>query len=180
MAGAPRRHLLALVAALLVGALGFLVPTAMAAPQGEECLPGDILCPTTSTEAPPTTVEETTTSLATTTTAAPPPPQPSTSTTVRRTTTTERQVLSTTTTALQVTTSLDVLVPGDGTEGAESTTTTVQMVTRVSSEGTSDGTLIAVIVGGLVALAIFVSVLTWRYWAATRPPEVTTVGSDHG
>ncbi|MGK2949464.1 MAG: hypothetical protein ACSLFP_12865 [Acidimicrobiales bacterium] len=177
MAGASRRHLLALVAALLVGALAFLVPSALASAGPLECDPPDVLCePTTTT---PTTVEETTTSLATTTTAAPPPPQ-STSTTVRRTTTTERQVLSTTTTALDVTTSLDVLVPGDGTEGAESTTTTVQTVTRVSSDGTSDGTLIAIIVGGLVALALFVSVLTWRYWAATRPPEDTAVGSDHG
>jgi hypothetical protein len=79
-----------------------------------------------------------------------------------------------------VTTSINVLVPGDGTEGAESTTTTVQTETRISSTDTSDSTLIALIVGGLVALALFVSILTWRYWAATRPPVVTTVGSDHG
>lgn len=178
MAGAPRRHLLALAVALLVGALALLVPAALASAQDDDCELLGIGCESTTTASTSTTAVETTTTLATTTSAAPPPQ--STSTTVRRTTTTERQVLSTTTSELQVTTSLDVLVPGDGTEGAESTTTTVQTVTRVSSEGTSDGTLIAVIVGGLVALALFVSVLTWRYWAATRPPEDTAVGSDHG
>lgn len=180
MAGARRRPLLALVAALLAGGVAFVVPSGSVAAQ-DTCVPPVVDCPTgpeETTTTTSTTVPETTTSLEPTTTAAPPP---STSTTVRRSpTTTERQVVVTTTTTVQVTTSLDLLVPGDGTEGAESTTTTLQMATRVSSNGTSDGTLIALIVGGLIALALFVSVLTWRYWAATRPPRVPAIGSDHG
>ena len=111
-----------------------------------------------------------------------PPPRPSrsTTTTERQTATTEERVETTTTTTLDVTTSVDVLVPGDGTEGAESTTTTTQTPTTISNDGTSDETLLTLIVGGLVLLAVAVSILTWRYWAATRPPLAPTVGSDHG
>ncbi len=70
-----------------------------------------------------------------------------------------------------MTTSIDLLVPGDGTEGAESTTTTTPTPRpSASGGGTSDGTLLAVIVGGLLLLAVAVSILTWRYWVATRPP----------
>jgi hypothetical protein len=80
-----------------------------------------------------------------------------------------------------VSTSLDVLVPGDGTAGAESTTTTTQTPTTVSSgSGTSDAALLALIVGGLVLLAVAVGILTWRYWLATRPPLTSAVGSEHG
>jgi hypothetical protein len=104
----------------------------------------------------------------------------STSTTQRQTATTAERVETTTTTTLDVTTSIDVLVPGDGTEGAESTTTTTQTPTTISNDGTSDATLLTLIVGGLVLLAVAVSILTWRYWAATRPPLASTVGSDHG
>jgi hypothetical protein len=45
---------------------------------------------------------------------------------------------------------------------------------------TSDAALVALVVGGLVLLAVVVGVLTWRYWVATRPPPAPTVGSDHG
>ena len=103
-----------------------------------------------------------------------------TTTTQGQSATTEEQIVTTTTTTLDVSTSVDVLVPGDGTEGAESTTTTTLTPTTISNEGTSDGTLLALIVGGLVLLAVVVSILTWRYWAATRPPLAPTVGSDHG
>jgi hypothetical protein len=75
-----------------------------------------------------------------------------------------------TTTTLSVTTSSNVLIPGDGTEGAESTTTTVTLPTTVEDQGPSDGTLISLVILGLVLIAGVVSVLTWRYWVATRPP----------
>jgi hypothetical protein len=98
-----------------------------------------------------------------------------TSTTARQTTTTARQTATTraqaTTTTLEtVTTANNVLVPGDGTEGAESTTTTVATVAAVSDDGPSDATLIALVIAGLLLIALVVAVLTWRYWAATRPP----------
>lgn len=106
-----------------------------------------------------------------------------TSTTVEDTTTTEDQSTDTTrvapatteelvetSTTLSVTTSSNLLVPGDGTEGAESTTTTVLLPTSVEDDGPSDGTLITLVIIGLVVIAGVVSVLTWRYWVATRPP----------
>jgi hypothetical protein len=65
-------------------------------------------------------------------------------------------------------------VPGDGTQGAESTTTTEATATKVSDGGPSDGTLIALVIAGLVLIAIVVAVLTWRYWVATRPSVLKT------
>lgn len=99
-----------------------------------------------------------------------------TSTTARQTTTTARQTATTraqattTTTVETVTTANNVLVPGDGTEGAQSTTTTVATVAAVSDDGPSDATLIALVIAGLLLIALVVAVLTWRYWVATRPP----------
>ncbi|MFP5256120.1 MAG: hypothetical protein ACLGI8_09750 [Acidimicrobiia bacterium] len=121
-----------------------------------------------------TTVAETTTTGAPVVTAA-----PSTTTTrpsSRPTTTTIVEVEITTTT-LGLTTSTDLLVPGDGTEGAESTTTTEATV-AISNEGSgpSDGTLIGIVVAGLVLIAVVVSILTWRYWVATRPVPVEGEG----
>jgi hypothetical protein len=88
----------------------------------------------------------------------------------------DEPVGTTTTTSLPVATNDDVLVPGDGTEGAESTTTTAP-TTTVTEDSGDDGTLVALVVAGLVLVALAVAILTWRYWAATRPPPV---GSDHG
>src|SRR3546814_3101823 len=49
--------------------------------------------------------------------------------------------------ALTVSTTSDLLVAGDGTEGAESTTTSTTVVaTSVDDSGTSDGTLIALVI----------------------------------
>jgi cobalamin biosynthesis Mg chelatase CobN len=95
--------------------------------------------------------------------------QAQTPTTRRTTSTTAEEVVSTTTT-LSVTTSSNVLVPGDGTEGAESTTTTAVPAATVSDSGPSDGTLISLVIAGLVLIAVVVSILLWRYWVATRPP----------
>jgi hypothetical protein len=46
----------------------------------------------------------------------------------------------------------------------------VEQVAAVGDGGLSDGTLIALVIIGLVLIAAAVSVLTWRYWVATRPP----------
>ena len=182
MSGPRRARLAALVAAVLLASLtlliGLAVGPANAVPCDEAgepagCNPNEPPAIEASTTTSPTT---TTTAESTTTTTY----QQTTTTAYRQTATTAERVITTTTTTLDVTTSVDVLVPGDGTEGAESTTTTTQTPTTISNEGASDGTLLALIVGGLVALAVAVSILTWRYWAATRPPLATTVGSDHG
>jgi hypothetical protein len=106
-----------------------------------------------------------------------------TTTTARATTTTARQAAATTlTTQQQTTTTLappgsNVLVPGDGTEGAQSTTTTVATATKVNDGGPSDGTLIGLVIAGLILIAVAVAVLTWRYWVATRPPVVDTAST---
>jgi hypothetical protein len=116
-----------------------------------------------------TTVEETTTTQA----------RPSTTTTrpASRPTTTTIVEVEITTTTLGVTTSTNLLVPGDGTEGAESTTTTEAAVAISSTDdGPSDGTLIGIVVVGLVLIAVAVGVLTWRYWLATRPLPVEGEG----
>ena len=74
-----------------------------------------------------------------------------------------------TSTTVDLTTSSDLLVPGDGTEGAESTTTTLASDTPATDDGLSDATLIALVIVGLLVVAALVGVLTWRYWVATRP-----------
>ena len=180
MSGSRRARLAALVASVLVASLVMLVggsgtPTSAGPidctlnPAAPECQTTTSFLDTTSTEAESTTTfEDTTTSFDEVTT------------TRGSATTGDEEVVTTTSTTLEVTTSLNVLVPGDGTEGAESTTTTTAAPATVSNDGTSDGALLALIVGGLVLLAVAVSILTWRYWVATRPPLVTTVGSDDG
>ncbi len=104
---------------------------------------------------------------------APPPPVTSPPTTVRRTTTTRQSapVTAAPTTALQTTTTLstsstNLLVPGDGSDGSESTTTTVAVS---GSGGISESTKVTAIVAGLIAIALTLALLTARYWRMTAP-----------
>jgi len=158
------------VVTLVLVALGSLAaaPRAGAGPVQTCGLPGLPDCETTTTD--PDVTSTSTTLLRTTTTS-----RATTSTTARTTATSARQAStttapSTTTTTVTVTTSSNVLVPGDGTEGAESTTTTLATASKVKDGGVSDGTLIALVIAGLVVIAGVVALLTWRYWVATRPP----------
>jgi hypothetical protein len=91
-----------------------------------------------------------------------------TTTTERRRTTTTEIV---TTTTFTVTTLHNILIPGDGTAGAESTSTTAPELTTGSS-GISDETLILVIVAGLAIVTAIAAILTYRYWSATQPRVV--------
>ena len=174
MRGPRRGRLAALAASLaLAAAVIALVTTAEPTAAGPiDCTinPDAPECTTTTT-----VVETTTTFIETTTTTF-----VETTTTERRTATTQEVVRTTTSTTVNVPTSNNVLVPGDGTEGAESTTTTTLTPTTISNDGTSDAALIALVVGGLVLLAVAVGILTWRYWLATRPPATPAVGSDPG
>ena len=168
-----RRGTLALLAGSLLSIVMLLLTTGASTATGQACeplvTPG---CDTTtipdptssSSDTTATTVEATTSSTALETT-----------TTRRPSSTTERQPIATaaTPTTIAVSTSQNVLVPGDGTEGAESTTTTtVQTATTISSQDGHDRMLISLVIAGLLLLAVAVAVLTWRYWAATRPPLV--------
>lgn len=179
MTGAARRHpgraaVMVLVTLVLV-ALGSLTAAPQASAElAQTCgLPGLPDCETDPTGPDPTSTS--TTLLRTTTTT-----RATTSTTARTTATTAARATTTTTapgattTTISVTTSSNLLVPGDGTKGAESTTTTVATAAKVKDGGLSDGTLIALVIAGLVVIAGVVAVLTWRYWAATRPPLVDT------
>jgi hypothetical protein len=86
---------------------------------------------------------------------------------------------TTTTEAETFTTTANLLVAGDGTEGSETTTTTEVGETQVvGTDGIDDGTLVALIIGGLVVVAVAVAVLTWRYWLATRPVPRGPDGSE--
>ncbi len=127
---------------------------------GEPCTPDPILTTTS------TTVETSTTALDTTSTS-----EASRSTIKRTTTTTSRSQagVPATTTSSTAPATARLLVPGDGTQGAELTTTTEGVVARLGGGGLSDGILIALVIGGLVLIAGLVGVLTWRYWVATRP-----------
>ncbi|HEX4868646.1 MAG TPA: hypothetical protein VFV32_13630 [Acidimicrobiales bacterium] len=166
-----RRTALLGLCLLLVG----LFSSAMAASaRAEDCPPVTLLNATCTPVSSSTTADATTTSTtarpATTTTAA----RPTTTTTrPKAAATTTTTTAPTTTSTVTVTTVSNLLVPGDGTEGAESTTTTtVEPASATSDGGLSDGTLIGIVVVGLVLIAIAVAVLTWRYWVATRPVPV--------
>ena len=154
---------------LVVSGLGVALALGLVGPAGAGVPP---TTDTSSTTTPTTAPTSTTATTATTTTTVPAP----TTTAARQTTTTRRTTpttkrAATTTTTIAVSTSVDVLVPGDGTKGAESTTTTtIQTATKISREDGSDRMLIAAVIGGLLVLAAGVGVLTWRYWVATRPP----------
>jgi hypothetical protein len=164
-----RRGRLAALAATAVAAVVVLGTTPSGGQEGGPCVP-PIDCPsstTTPTSETTTTFVETTTTFTETTTTFQAP-------------TTEEVVQTSTSSTLDVATSQDVLVPGDGTEGAESTTTTTAVPTTIADDQADDGPLLALIVGGLLLLAVAVGILTWRYWAATRPPLLPAVGSDHG
>jgi hypothetical protein len=173
MTGARRGGLAALASATLAAGVLLALPGGSAPAAG----PGPIDCTLnpTAPECTTTTSVETTTTFAETTTTF-----IETTTTFGESPTTEEVVETTTSSSLDVTTSQDVLVPGDGTEGAESTTTTTAVPTTIADDQADDGPLLALIVGGLLLLAVAVGILTWRYWAATRPPLVPAVGSDHG
>ena len=155
-----RRRLFAIVGALLVAAVWLVV-----APRAARAITCPVLnpsCNVTST----TEVSSTSTSFEVSSTTATLPR--TTSTTARRRTTVTTDVTSTSARSVSVTTVKDLLVPGDGTQGAESTTTTLAKVATAKG-GFSDNQLIGIIVGGLGLIAVVMALLTWRYWRATRP-----------
>lgn len=80
------------------------------------------------------------------------------------------------------TTGRDLLVPGDGSDGAQSTTTTSTTIAEVAADGGIDEeTQIWLVVAGLVVVALLIGAWTVRYWRRTRPdvppqePDQTTV-----
>lgn len=156
----PRRRAAAVVAAAVLVVLSLAVLPRAAEAQPCPLLDPDCVTSTTQEEST-TTVEDTTTTEDTRVDE----PAPSTTRARQRS---EEEVVETTAVTITVTTLHDVLVPGDGTEGAESTTTTVPELAS-SDSGLSDESLILIIVAGLAMVALVVGILTWRYWTATRP-----------
>jgi hypothetical protein len=70
---------------------------------------------------------------------------------------------------LTFTTVHNLLVPGDGTEGAQATTTTTAPPPDEGSSADDENRLIWMIIAALAGVAVLVAVLTWRYWLLTRP-----------
>ena len=162
-AGQPRA-LRALLAAVLVAIAALVLLPRAAVAQDCPVLQPDCNAPSTSQRPTSTTVDRSTTS----TTEEGSTDSGETSTTERRRTTTTEEV---TTTTYTVTTLHNVLIPGDGSAGAESTTTTAPGLITGRS-GISDETLILVIVAGLGIVAVVAAILTYRYWSATKPRVV--------
>lgn len=155
---------------VIVAALG-LLPRLASAQDPCPVLQPD--CDTTTTSDAPPTSRQTSTSRATSTTdddgttgTTDRSSDDGTTTTRAASRTTQREQVTTST--LTVSTLHDVLIPGDGTAGSESTTTEPAEVASGGS-GLSDGSLIAIVVAGLGVVALVAAVLTWRYWTATRP-----------
>jgi hypothetical protein len=81
----------------------------------------------------------------------------------------EEEVAASDAQGITFTTVNNLLVPGDGTEGAQATTTTTAPQPDEGSSADEENRLIWMIIAGLAAVAVIVAVLTWRYWLLTRP-----------
>lgn len=178
---ACRRAACSLIALALIGWLILVTPGA-AAQDSDPCLVVDC---TTTTEPPPSTEPE-----------PEPDPEPTTPSTseaiVQQTTTSAHRTpitqsraqapettdAPTTTEPASTTTERDLLVAGDGSDGAESTTTTAETSVVKASEavagGLSETSAVWAIVGGLVAVALGIGWWTWRFWRKTAPRPATT------
>jgi cobalamin biosynthesis Mg chelatase CobN len=151
----PRALAVAFLVAMVGGLAGLAAPHAADA---QACLL-DPTCTSSTTDQTGSTIDETSTTNETV---------PRETSTTRGRTTTTREATTTTARSVTVSTLNDLLVPGDGTKGAESTTTTASAIATGQS-GLSDDQLIVLVVGGLALVAILIGVLVWRYWYATRP-----------
>jgi hypothetical protein len=65
----------------------------------------------------------------------------------------------------------DLLVPGNGIQGAQPTTTTTTTAPTGSGSGSADedSRLMWMIIAALAGVGLLVAILTWRYWLLTRP-----------
>jgi len=125
---------------------------------------------------PPTTAPPTTQETAPPTTEEPPPP-PDNDSDVEPVVDEEQPVEEEAEAAAEAydaqgitfTTVNNLLVPGDGTEGAQATTTTTAPQPDEGSSADDENRLIWMIIAGLAGVAVLVAVLTWRYWLLTRP-----------
>jgi hypothetical protein len=169
--------------AALVG-LGVLVGSASGAFAQNQPQPTTTAPPATTTTAttaprptttrPPTTAPPTTQETAPPTAAEPPPP-PDNDSDVEPVVDEELPVQEEAAAeaydaqGITFTTVANLLVPGDGTEGAQATTTTTAPQPDEGSSADDENRLIWMIIAGLAAVAVLVAVLTWRYWLLTRP-----------
>ncbi len=141
---------------------------------------------TTTTTAPPPTTPAPTAPPPTvppvTDTAPPPPPaedeEPEPTTTEDDATDEVAAVAAPESRTRTFTTTADLLIQGDGTPGAESTTTTTRQVASEGNSADEESRMIWMIVAGLSGLALLIALLTWRYWLLTRPGLDTTDDDD--
>jgi hypothetical protein len=127
--------------------------------------------PPTTTTSPPTTAPPTSQETAPPATAEPPPPPANDGEPVVEEESAEEAAAAAAYEAqgITFTTVANLLVPGDGTDGAQATTTTTAPAPDEGSSADDENRLIWMIIAGLAGVAVLVAVLTWRYWLLTRP-----------
>ena len=170
------RARLAVLVLVILSVAGTVSASMVAAQSEDEEVTQPTILPTTTTESTTTTefFETTTTTEYV---------EPTTTTEDQFTPTTDfdetdafddDEVEETTTTEATSTSIRNLLVEGDGTEGAQSTTTTSTTVVGVEGDdaGVSESTIIWLIVAGLVVISGLIALWTWRFWRATRPAPV--------
>lgn len=153
--------------ALSVGLLGFAGPVEAQLLGGSSATTTTLpMRATTTTEQPTTTTEP-----RTTTTGAEPARPTAPPTTRRPPTTSSAPERTTTSLATSTSTSLDLSLSPDllFDRSTASTTSTFPARQAVSTSRPGTGSLVALVISGLLGVALALSFLTVRYWRATRP-----------
>jgi cobalamin biosynthesis Mg chelatase CobN len=158
------------MAAVLAPAIALLL--AGAAPATAGTTPTSLPLPTTSAVPPPSnttpTTPPTTEAPTTTETTAAPATTARTATTQATATTAGSKATATTAAPTTTTTTPSLLVPGPAVTAPGPTTVNGQKAAAVSNEDKT-GTVVALVITGLLVVALLLSLLTWRFWRNTRP-----------
>jgi cobalamin biosynthesis Mg chelatase CobN len=152
------------IALLLAGAAPASAQTCLSIPQSScpPTTPPPSTAPTSSTTTP------TTEAPTTTETTAAPATTARTATTQATATTAGSKATATTAAPTTTTTTPSLLVPGPAVTAPGPTTVNGQKVAAVSNEDKT-GTVVALVITGLLVVALLLSLLTWRFWRNTRP-----------
>ena len=161
--------------AIVVAALALALPVlTIGTATAQDC--GGVLqssCPTTTGPTTTTTLLATTTLLPSTTTTTTvvstvPTTQRPATTTSHATTTTPARTTQPATTTTPTTTTPSLLVPGTAPDaGAGGTVGSTKKISDTSSDRT--GTVVAIVITGLLLVALLFALVTWRFWRNTRP-----------
>jgi hypothetical protein len=166
----------AALAAVLLTVVAFLAVGGTSNVSAAEC--GGLLQPpcSTTTSDVPTTTDAPTTTEGPTTTAAPSTTQAPTQTTVRPAPTTAAptggQGAAAASTTAPTPTSNPLIVPGPGGSADGAPGSTVPGDSTATAKAKNEdrtGTVVGLVIAGLLVVAILLSLLTYRFWRNTRP-----------